>query len=544
MMMAGRLLSRFASQPVWLLALCGISFFMFLGGHTLWDVDEPNNAVCAREMLAAGNWWVPVFNGDLRFDKPILIYWLMMPLYAVFGISEFTARLPSAMAMTGLVFVIWYFTNRLVDRTAAAIAGILFASALHMVVISRAAVPDPLLMLCLGFALLAFLTVYMEARQGKPSSSRLLMAAYAALGLGMLAKGPIAAAMPVLVLSAFLTLQRDWANWRLFRPWTGIAIAAVIALPWYIAVGVLTDGEWLQGFLFHHNLDRFTDSLQGHRGFPGLYIVSFVLGWFPWSGLLVCVLASGAWRPAHLREQPMRLFLLCWLGVFLVFFSIARTQLPNYMLPAFPAAAVLMALWLREASEDMQQKAWRWLAWAALAMGLILAAGGAVAIQRMWPGEWFYALALAPVAAGAAWWLKQRNGPSMMPVLAGMVAAVMLLVGWSVPGIDHHKVTRQLAERADAAGFDGKSLATFHYFQPSLLYYHGGRLPQLGNVRAVGRWLVQGKAVVMPEQALAELPREILPHLLIHARVHGLYTRKMLLLLSLQPVEGMAWPKG
>ncbi|MDQ7012031.1 MAG: glycosyltransferase family 39 protein [Mariprofundaceae bacterium] len=542
--MAGRLLSRLAGQPVWLLVLCGVSFFVFLGGHMLWDVDEPNNAVCAREMLTAGNWWVPVFNGDLRFDKPILIYWLMMPLYAVFGISEFTARLPSAMAMTGLMYVIWYFTCRLMDRSAATIAAVLFASALHMVVIARAAVPDPLLMLCLGFALLAFLTVYMEARQGKPSSTRLLMAAYAALGLGMLAKGPIAAAMPVLILSAFLTLQRDWASWRVFRPWMGIAIAAAIALPWYIAVGVLTDGEWLRGFLFHHNLDRFTDSLQGHRGFPGLYVVSFILGWFPWSGLLVCVLAFGAWRLTRLREQPMRLFLLCWLGVFLIFFSIARTQLPNYMLPAFPAAAVLIVLWLHRADESLHQKAWRWLAWTALAMGLILAAGGAVAIQRMWPGEWFYALALAPVAAGAAWWLKQRNGPPLTPVLAGMVATVMLLVGWSVPGIDHHKVTRQLAKRADAAGFDGKSLATFHYFQPSLLYYHGGRLPQLGDVQAVGRWLVRGRAVVMPEQALAELPREILPYLLIHARVHGLYARKMLLLLSLQPVEGMAWPKG
>lgn len=542
--MAERLLSRLAAQPAWLLALCGVSFFFLLGGHTLWDVDEPNNAVCAREMLATGNWWVPVFNGELRFDKPILIYWLMMPLYALFGISELTARLPSAMAMTGLVFVVCYFARRLIDPRAGVLAAVLLASALHMMVISRAAVPDPLLILCLAFALLAFLTVYVESRQGKIPSLRLLIASYAALGLGMLAKGPIAAVMPVLILASFLTLQRDWSSWRIFRPWMGIGIAAVIALPWYITVGALTDGEWLQGFLFHHNLDRFTDSLQGHRGFPGLYVLSFVLGWFPWSGLLVAVLAFGIWHIQRLREQPMRLFLLCWIGVFLIFFSIARTQLPNYILPAFPAAAVLMALWLQQADKEMQEKAWRWLVWTALGMSVLLAIGGAIAVQVMWPGEWFYPLALASVAVAAIWWLIQKPGPPVIPILAGMLVCTVLLAGWSVPGIDHHKVTRQIAQQASASGFDGESLATFHYFQPSLLYYHGGRLPMLTDVRAVGQWLVQGKAIVMPEHALTELPPDILPYLLIHERVHGLYARKVLLLLSLQPVEGISWPKG
>ena len=116
---------------LWLLLLCAANFFVMLGGPSLWDVDEPNNAVCAREMLLAGNWWVPMFNGDYRFDKPILIYWLLMPLDALFGVNEWTARLPSAVAISGLVFVVWKMTLRLLnDQKAALMAAVLFATAL------------------------------------------------------------------------------------------------------------------------------------------------------------------------------------------------------------------------------------------------------------------------------------------------------------------------------------------------------------------------------------------------------------------------------
>ena len=343
-------------QPLfWLLLICAVNFFAFLGGHSLWDVDEPNNAVCASEMWLAGNWWVPMFNGDYRFDKPILIYWLMIPLNALFGVNEWSARLPSAMAMTGLVAVIWYMSRRLITAAAISVrkneseiiplmAAGLFATALHIVVIARAAVPDPLLMLSLGFTLPALLIVYLEERsQRSERMPGLLMAAYVAIGFGVLAKGPIAGLMPLLIIVTFLLLMRDWKSWSLFRPFKGAAIALLVAAPWYIAVGVLTQGEWLEGFIFRHNIERFTDPLQGHKGFPGLYILSVLVGWFPWSGLLAAMVAFGAWRLKVLREEPVRLFMLCWIGVYILFFSIARTQLPNYVLPLFPAAALLMA---------------------------------------------------------------------------------------------------------------------------------------------------------------------------------------------------------
>lgn len=545
-------------QPLfWLLLICAVNFFAFLGGHSLWDVDEPNNAVCAREMWLAGNWWVPMFNGDYRFDKPILIYWLMIPLNALFGVNEWSARLPSAMAMTGLVAVIWLMSRRLIVAASVKVkegerelipllAAGLFATALHIIVIARAAVPDPLLMLSLGFTLPALLIVYLEEKKKRSDSMpKLLIAAYVAIGLGVLAKGPIAGLMPLLILLSFLIVMKDWQSWALFRPFKGAAIALLVAAPWYIAVGILTQGEWLEGFIFRHNIERFTDPLQGHKGFPGLYVGTVLLGWFPWSGLLAAMLAFGAWRLKALRAEPVRLFMLCWIGVYILFFSIARTQLPNYVLPLFPAAAMLMAFGWADATDAMRQRARLWLGWGALILSLAMVIGGGLALEKMWPGEGYYIVAMLPVVLASAWWLYSKRGELWLPLALSMLFSIVLLSGWSVPNIEHHKVSRLLAAKADASGFDGHNLATFYYFQPTLLYYHGGRLPMLKNVDEVGQWLSQGRGLVIAQSALELLPKEIIPYLIVHERVFGMYARRWLLLVSLRPVdegEEIPWP--
>jgi len=537
-------------QPLlWLLVICAANFFAFLGGHSLWDVDEPNNAVCAREMLLAGNWWVPMFNGDYRFDKPILIYWLMMPLDALFGINEWTARLPSALSMTALVMVVWAMTRRLMaasdaivrDNTALMAAG-MFATALHIIVIARAAVPDPLLMLALGIALPALLIAYLEQQQqASKKMPGMLIAAYIAIGFGTLAKGPVAGLMPLLIIASFLTLMGDWKHWHHFHPFKGMAIALAVALPWYITVGVMTDGVWLEGFIFHHNLDRFASPLQGHHGFPGLYILSILVGWFPWSGLLAASVVFGSWRLKLLRHEPLRLFLLCWLGVYIIFFSIARTQLPNYVLPVFPAAAILMAISWSRANECLRQRLLNWLIWGALLLSAGIVIGGGIALEKKWSGEGIYILSMLPMLLASVWWLwSRRNNRAgdLRLLLAGcMAVCIVFLCGWSLKGIDHHKISGRLAAQASQAGFDGSELATFHYFQPSLLFYHGGRLPMLTDIAQVGEWLVAGKAVALPQDALELLPKAIIPYLIVHARVHGMYARKWLLLVSLQALN-------
>ncbi len=529
------MLERILEKPVpWLLLICAVNFLFMLNGNSLWDVDEPNNAVCAREMLEAGNWWVPVFNGDLRFDKPILLYWLMMPAFSLFGVNEFAARLPSALSMTALTFIIFHFGSRLVSARAGAYAALIFATTLHIVVIGRAATPDPVFMLCICFAMLALFCVYWE----RPDSPRLLYAAYVAIGFGVLAKGPVAVLMPGLVFLSFLLLAGKWRDIMWFRPLRGLLIILAVALPWYIAVGVLTDGAWLEGFILHHNIDRFSEPLQGHRGFPGLYLLSLFLGAFPWSGLLLSALIFGAWRLTELRTEPLRLFLLCWIGAFVLFFSIARTQLPNYILPVFPAVALLMGSWLCEAESKW---AGRWLLSVALALSVSLAIGAGIGLQFQWPGEWVFAASFLPVVAVAGWLLFSQKWTCVPAIGLAMTVCVALLAGWAAPAFEAHKAAPRLAQKANEAGFDGNQLATYRYFQPSLLFYHGGRLPQLGSMADVSAWLKDGKAVVMPENTMDELPARMRARLVVHEQVYGLYARKQLMLLSLAAAEDEAW---
>jgi len=517
----------FRHPVVVLLILSAINFTLMLGGNSLWDVDEPNNAVCAREMLQAGNWFVPMFNGELRFDKPILLYWLMMPSFSLFGINEFSARLPSALAITGLVLVVWYFGRRLLDERSGLIAAVLLATCLHIVVISRAATPDPLLMLSLGFALPALFCIYIEK-----VASWLLPAAYVAIALGILAKGPIALAMPVMIMGSFLILMRDFSSWPRFRPWMGLTIITVIAVPWYVTVGILTNGEWLKVFFLHHNIERFTNTLQGHRAIPGLYILTVLAGWLPWSGLAAAAVWLGSWRLSHLREQPLRLFLLTWMFLFLIFFTAARTHLPNYMLPTFPAMALLIAAWLRESDAVSTARAWRWLTGSGVLLLPVAMVAGGIALNHKWPGEWTLVLLLVPVLAGNLWWLWRRQGSAIRPVALGMIVSFILLSTWAAPAFNRHKIASGLAEQASEAGFSGTELATYRYFQPSLLFYHGGRLPQFDTAREVLAWLRQGKAVVMPEWAMKELPNEAGRQLRIHSSVEGLYARTTLKLVS------------
>lgn len=535
-------LHLFLKHPLfWLLLLCTANFLAFLGGHALWDIDEPKNAVCAREMLLAGNWWVPMFNGEYRFDKPILIYWLMMPFYSLFGVNEWSARLPSALSMTGLVVVIWWMTRRLlasagsqISDHAALMAAALFATSLHIMIIARAAVPDALLMLSLGIALPAMLIAYLEQKnQARQRLPAMLLLAYIAIGFGTLAKGPVAGLMPMLIVATFLTLMRDWKNWHLFFPFKGAAIALAIALPWYITVGLLTDGIWLENFIFHQNLDRFTDPMQGHGGFPGYYLLSILLGWFPWTGLVLAILWLGSWRLSALRLQPIRLFMLCWLMVYIVFFTLASTTLPNYVLPAYAAIAILIASDWVGLSPKNKQCATRWLLWTLLLLAAALMISGVWAVESMWTGEGYTMLFLLPVLLVAMWWLWRQKGELRLWIVGGMSLSMLLLTGWTLPAIDHHKISKSLAAEATSAGFDGSALAIFDTFQPTILFYHGGRLPRLNTQDELQTWLNDGKAVVIREDAMPQIPTELRTHLVVHTSMHGLYAKTKLLLISL-----------
>jgi 4-amino-4-deoxy-L-arabinose transferase-like glycosyltransferase len=500
-----------AGHYLLLITVCAALYLPNLGGPSLWDIDEGNNSACSDEMLQSGDWVVPHFNGLLRVDKPVLLYWLQLAGYTTFGVNEFSARLPSALAALATVLLTYELGRRLFDPPTGLLGGLVLASATLFSAAAHFANPDALLDAC---TVLTFLCWWQAIRGG---SSRWLVAAGAAAGLGMLAKGPVAIVLPCAAVGLFLLWSRRLdLLWNRHVLWGTLACGLVFA-PWYAWVGVETKTEFLTGFFLTHNVRRFLDVMEGHGGGPSAsgpiihyasaalyYPLVLVAGLAPWSAFLGLAGWYGLGRRARADDgaEPAYRFLWCWIAVYLVFFTFAGTKLPNYVLPLYAPAALLVARflerWRRGAVEPR-----RWLLHAgllgfalvgvAVAVGLLIAGGvlapSLVKGQRL-PGVevWAAAGALPVAGAAAAWWLirRQRRGPALAALGTAAVVFLAVMAGWGVTAVDASKAPRPLVQ-AMLRDQDEREVrvACYRYFQPSLVFYARRDVQLLGTDRDV-----------------------------------------------------------
>ncbi len=305
-----------------------------LGAPRLWDRDEPRNARCAVEMLSRNDWVVPTFNDELRTHKPILLYWMQMSSYAVFGVSEFAARFGSALGGSLTCIGLYLFGKRHVANGYGTWAAIVLASCLMFVVASRAATPDAALIATTSIGILAIVSAQLTYHDSQ-RHIWLNLFGYVALGMAVLAKGPVGVIIPFAVILTWQFLQlwpaasglhglnvervawwqmlfrlvkqpsglvsclasffqqsvkTSWMSFRQLSMVRGGIIILCISLPWYMWVGIRTDGQWLYGFFIEHNVQRAVSSMEGHSGGIWYYPMAILLGVFPWSLLLIPIL--------------------------------------------------------------------------------------------------------------------------------------------------------------------------------------------------------------------------------------------------------------
>ncbi|MBV8883420.1 MAG: glycosyltransferase family 39 protein, partial [Chroococcidiopsidaceae cyanobacterium CP_BM_RX_35] len=353
---------------LWLLLLSYLAFFWNLGSTGLVDETEPLFAEAARQMTVTGDWITPFFDGKTRFDKPILIYWLMAIAYEVLGVNSWAVRLPSALSAMGLVSLGFYtlrsfgggnpaqFPSRpssgnLVPRywISAGLGSALMALHPQTIVWARTGVSDMLLTACMGGALLSFFLGY--AQPTKPMvQMRWYLAFYVLVALAVLTKGPVGIVLPGLIISSFLLYTGNiYPVWQEMRPLRGTLLMILIAVPWYVLVIQANGWDYVDAFFGHHNFARFTTVLE-HNSEPWyFYLLVVLLGFAPWSVYLPVALARlkfwrrNIWRSTQ-RSNHLGLFALFWFVSVLGFFTLARTKLPSYMLPLMPAAAILVTL--------------------------------------------------------------------------------------------------------------------------------------------------------------------------------------------------------
>ena len=341
--------TRTRTHSILLAGFCAFLFFYGLAQFGLIGADEPRYAQVAREMLERRDWITPVLGGRPWLEKPPLYYWQAMLVYRIFGVSDWSARLPSSLDATLLVLAVYFFLRRF--RPGFELDGALItASSAGIVGYARAASTD--MALAAAFTI-AMLNWWSWLESGKKIY---LGVFYAFVALGTLAKGPVAPllAVVIIVLYAFAVRELRVALKTLWLP--GILLFCAIALPWYFAVQ-MRNPVFFREFIIEHNLERFSQNLYHHAEPFWYYLPVTAMALVPWTVFIIAAFVHPAriwWvrrnqvSPAESDlEYQLSLFACCWLIVPVIFFSISQSKLPGYVLPAIPAGGILLAEYLR-----------------------------------------------------------------------------------------------------------------------------------------------------------------------------------------------------
>jgi 4-amino-4-deoxy-L-arabinose transferase-like glycosyltransferase len=522
-------LKRHPPRTDWLLLVAVPAFFFLwkLAAFGLVGADEPRYAQIAREMLARHDWVTPTLTGRAWLEKPPLYYWQAMLAYRAWGVSDWAARLPAVIDAWLLVAAIYAFLRRF--RPGAELEGaLLTATAAGVTGYARAASTDIPLTVALVASMLAWYCWF------ESQSRRWLLAFYALLALGALAKGPVAPVLAAMIVVVFSTSTgRAEMVAKTLSGW-GVLLFALIALPWYVLVE-LRNPEFFRVFILEHNLLRFGTNLYHHREPFWYYLPVTLLGWVPWSAVVVAALARalGQWRSAA-RDQLDR-FLVVWILTVVVFFSLSRSKLPGYTLPALPAGSVLAA--------ECIQRAWRNRAgW--LLSGLMAGVAGALILAGLriddlvlrhridWHRAVLPVVAALATAAGVFWLLARLGLRGLRAaVLVPTVVALGLALRSGALPLDETLSARPVASELGALGRHAEPVAVFltsRETEYGLAFYLDQEIAryELGQVPAVEHFVVapQGYSAGVSAKAerkavyLGSLPAQKLDFFYVPAR--------------------------
>lgn len=523
--------TRIGALALLLLAVV-LLFLPAAGLRDWWYPDEPDVALPALEMQARGDWAVPTHNDTAWLDYPPLAYWGARVVGLVSGeITPFGTRVPMVLFACLLVFATVRLGDRLLDQRSALIAGVvLIATPIFWFHATN-------LQVDLGYAAFqaAGLALYVagDARSGAPSVYYRL-AAFACFGVAILGKGPLGLLLPGLILTLWHAWNREWRRLMALAPLSLVAIA--VALPWYLALCNKLGADFVFNQLYLQNFDRFGQSQRGHGGKGFFYY--FINLWADlgvWSALIIPLLWSG-FRNRR-TDRSWRLLIIMMLAP-LIFFTLASTKRNVYLLPIYPAIALLVADWLMRA-ELTWELAWR--TWSArIIAGILLVAGVVLLLAVVWwqqvpwpknihlPADTLAALRWPGLVLGL--WLVIIAGWSFWAALAARFSAWFGLaatgvIGYSLamwlvlpvidPALTYRPAAQWLAERVPAGGVVGfYSPGREALKRPSWLCHlgEGRRLKFLATPAEASAWLAadpQRLVLTEPTRRKAPMPEQV-----------------------------------
>jgi len=515
--------------PLLCLLIVGVSVMMIQVGNThLWDQDEGFYATTAAEMHARNDWVTPTFNGKLFAHKPPMMFWGMLVGYELFGVSELGARFVSTLFGLGTIFLTFAIARKLFDTATGLFAGLAIGSCILFTTVARSATADAHLTFFTVLALYLWVCDYFQS----PDSSREQMlafvrwrtwiATYAVMGLAVLTKGPIGFLFPTAVVGLFLLtegkqavsaectrLSRLWLQiqpyapvaffrtvWKM-RPITAAIVVLLVAAPWYLLVQWRSKGEFLQEFIGVHHLGRMSQAMDNHSGPIYYYLLACLIGMYPWSAFAVPTALSWFGQARMPAQSRAVCFVTGWAAVYLVIFSLASTKLPNYVLPAYPAFAIMIGRYFALWTQDVNAVSRGWLnaGWILLiAFGAVIVTGfpisglvefgGQTLLDRIgmervlqqrivWLGVAGAPLVLfGTIGACLLWSNRPRLSAGVFSVAA--LSMILTLCQYVAPELDRFQTAQRLAQRwsKDLEASDSH-VAVLGYFRPTMVFYFG-----------------------------------------------------------------------
>ncbi|WP_284100759.1 glycosyltransferase family 39 protein [Parachitinimonas caeni] len=324
----------------WLVViLLAVLWFGALGYRKLIHPDEGRYAEIAREMSATGDWVTPRLNGIKYFEKPALQYWAGAASYKVFGENEWSARFWPALMGFMAILMVGFTGRRLWGERVGDIAALVLAGTFWHIANGHFLTLDMGVSAWMAMTLCAFLLAQRDEATPR-EARRWMLVAWAAMALAVLSKGLIGLVLPGGVLVVYTVWSRDWNLWRRLELLRGIALFLLIAAPWFIWVS-LRNPEFPHFFFIHEHFERFTSTEHKREGAWWYFFPILAIGVIPWLSLLPQGLVTGCRRgPGRFQAAQM---LLVWSVFIFAFFSKSGSKLPSYILPIFPALALLFA---------------------------------------------------------------------------------------------------------------------------------------------------------------------------------------------------------
>jgi Dolichyl-phosphate-mannose-protein mannosyltransferase len=464
-------------------------------GTSIYILDEAKNAGCAVEMMQRGDWITPMFNNEFH-DKPALQYYFMMTAYSLFGVNPFSARFFSVIFGVLTLLSVYGFTRRIVNEQVAFYSSLILLSSLQMAYQFRMAVPDPYLLYFTTTGLFAFYVGYSER------SKRYLYIFYACIGLAFLAKGPIAFALPGLIVLIFLIWSRDFSWRRLMelQLFPGALLTAAVGFPWYIAVGMATRWTWPEYFFITHNLDRYVTTFEGHHGFPLDTLVIVIGALMPLSFFFPQMLFV-VWKEK--KELPFLLFSLIVCITLIGFFLFSKTVLPSYPAPCIPFAAVLLAYFIARIISSKEINRFKLSingsVFLIIALALPIAAFIALSIDPELKELTYLAYYFIPIPIGgiaALYFLfKDKMSEAFYSYIISFCVTLILVFQVALPKVDsRNPVSRSMPLIRSL----NRPVAYFQWINSAYVFQYGQPIPKLSSSSEIDDFVARhGKVVII-----------------------------------------------